>query len=80
MGPCDSAQPSASPAQCIHIQILEPDAAPGPVRMGWLPGLAEKIDITYFYPQLSLYIQYTPVYITFTLLLYSVTHMTHVTL
>ena len=59
MGPCDSAQPSASPAQCIHIQILEPDAAPGPVRMGWLPGLAEKIDITYFYPQLSLYIQYT---------------------
>ena len=72
MGPCDSAQPSASPAQCIHIQILEPDAAPGPVRMGWLPGLTEKIDITYFYPQLSLYI-------TFTLLLYSVTHMTHVT-
>ena len=53
MGPCDSAQPSASPAQCIHIQILGPDAALGPVRMGWLLGLAEKIHITYFYPQLD---------------------------
>ena len=70
MGPCDSAQPSASPAQCIHIQILEPDAAPGPVRMGWLLGLAEKIDITYFYPQLSLYI-------TFTLYLIAIFSYTH---
>ena len=58
MSPSDSARPSASPGRCIHIQILEPDAAPGPVRMGWLLGLAEKIDITYFYPQLCLHYLY----------------------
>ena len=74
MGPCDSAQPSASPAQCIHIQILEPDAAPGPMRMGWLLGLPEKIHMYHILLPSTL-----PLHYLYIIAIFSYTRITHVT-
>ena len=56
-----SPQPTASltclpePGQCIHIQILDAGAGTRANGLVARPGLAEKIDISYFYPQLYIY-------------------------